>query len=285
ALVYGFYKRKPIVRNVDDLWPEVFYELGIVESPILKKILDLLATASYRIPRAITPISSAYKRKILEKYGVRKDKIQVVEVGVDLTELSIASNENEERFVVMYSGILGVGYDFEVVLKAADALSVYEDITFVIRGVGELAGSLKKSIERFNLKNVILDTHFLPKPELTALLSSADVFLLPMSAKGSVEEGLPTKIFEYQALGKPVICCSEGMPARYIEKTKSGIAVKTGDYKALAKAILYLKKNKEIAKEKGNSGRLYVEDNLSVEKIGSKMMLAFNKILMEQNNK
>ena len=29
SLIYGAAKRVPIVRNVDDLWPEVFYELGL----------------------------------------------------------------------------------------------------------------------------------------------------------------------------------------------------------------------------------------------------------------
>ena len=32
SLVYGVVKHVPIVRNVDDLWPEVFYDLGYVKS-------------------------------------------------------------------------------------------------------------------------------------------------------------------------------------------------------------------------------------------------------------
>ena len=42
ALLYGLTKRKPIARNVDDLWPEVFYELGIVRSKIMRMILLVL---------------------------------------------------------------------------------------------------------------------------------------------------------------------------------------------------------------------------------------------------
>jgi len=67
AVVYGFTKRKPIVRNVDDLWPEVFYEMGIVKSKFMRMLLDFLARLSYVVPAAITPISSAYKLRIVEK--------------------------------------------------------------------------------------------------------------------------------------------------------------------------------------------------------------------------
>ena len=40
ALIYRLIFRKNIIRNVDDLWPEVIYDLGIVKSRILKKLLN-----------------------------------------------------------------------------------------------------------------------------------------------------------------------------------------------------------------------------------------------------
>src|SRR5919112_5924397 len=44
ALIYKILFRKNIIRNVDDLWPEVFYDLGIVKSRFFKKILDFAAS-------------------------------------------------------------------------------------------------------------------------------------------------------------------------------------------------------------------------------------------------
>ena len=125
----------------------------------------------------------------------------------------------------MYSGVLGLGYDFDVVLEAARLLDKNNDIVFVIRGVGEMAPRLKKRISEFGLRNVVLDTRFLPKDELAALLGSADVFVLPMATMSFVDLGLPTKLFEYQSYGKPIICVSGGEPARYVESTKSGLIV------------------------------------------------------------
>jgi colanic acid biosynthesis glycosyl transferase WcaI len=271
SFIYGAVKRKPIVRNVDDLWPEVFYELGYVKPKFARKVLDFLAWLSYTVPAAITPISMGYKRSIVAKYGVSPDKIYVIEVGVeDVKPLSVYGN-SKDKFVIMYSGVLGLGYDFEVILEAARFLDKNDHIVFVIRGVGEMVPRLKKAISEFGLRNVILDTRFLPRDELVALLSSADVFVLPMLSMSFVDLGLPTKIFEYQSYGKPIICVSSGEPARYIKSTKSGLIVKPNDGRGFADAVVRLYTDRPIGAEFGLNGREYVSKYLTSEKLGERM--------------
>jgi glycosyltransferase involved in cell wall biosynthesis len=60
-----------------------------------------------------------------------------------------------------------------------------------------------------------------------------------------------------------------------VREMHPGIVVKPGDYEALAKAILYLRNNPRL----GDSGRKYVENNLSIEKIGKGMIAVFNTVL------
>ena len=278
AVVYGFVKQMPIVRNVDDLWPEVFYELGYVKSKLARKVLDFLAWLSYVVPVAVTPISMGYKRRIVEKYGVSAGKVHVVEVGVDRVEPLNLNEGKKGRFVVMYSGVLGLGYDFDVVLEAAGRLAEHEDIIFVIRGVGELAPSLQRRISELSLENVVLDTRFLPREKLSALLGSADVFVLPMAGMSFVDDGLPTKVFEYQAYCKPIICCSEGEPARYVGATGSGLVVKPKDADGFAEAVVRLYEDRKFAAELGWNGRQYVSENLTTEKIGTNMYKVFESL-------
>jgi glycosyltransferase involved in cell wall biosynthesis len=277
ALVYSFVKRKPIVRNVDDLWPEVFYDLGLVKSKLLRCLLDFLAWLSYSVSVAITPISPGYKKKIVEKYKIKGEKIHIIEVGVRDTVAPefLIPEAPKESFVVMYSGALGLGYDFETVLKAAHLLADYEDIVFVIRGMGECEHEIRRMKEKFGLRNVTIDTTYLSKSRLISFLSSADVFLLPMKQAGAVEEGLPTKIFEYQAFGKPIICVSKGEPAAYIRFTRSGIVVEPGNSRALAAAILRLYEDRKLAWELGTNGYKNVSQNLTSERIGERLYAVF----------
>jgi colanic acid biosynthesis glycosyl transferase WcaI len=282
SFVYSVFKRVPIVRNVDDLWPEVFYELGYVKSTLAQKLLNFLAWLSYMIPAAITPISIGYKRSIVAKYGISPEKIYVVEVGVDRVK-SLNSDENsKDKFTVMYSGVLGLGYDFDVVLEAARFLSNNKDVVLVIRGVGEMAPMLKKGVSELGLKNVVLNTRFLPKDELVALLGSADVFVLPMACMSFVDSGLPTKVFEYQSYGKPIICVSGGEPARYVASTKSGLIVKPKDAKGFADTVIRLYKDRQLGEDLGMNGKKYVSEHLTSQEIGRRMYGIFASVVFSE---
>jgi glycosyltransferase involved in cell wall biosynthesis len=90
---------------------------------------------------------------------------------------------------------------------------------------------------------------------------------------------MSSKLYEYQAVVKPTICYGEGQPAEYVKETRSGIVVKPGDYEAMAETVLYLKENRDVAGKLGVSGARYVENNLSIEKVGLKMMVAFSYAL------
>jgi glycosyltransferase involved in cell wall biosynthesis len=235
------------------------------------------------LPAAITPISMGYKRSIVAKYKVSPKKVHVIEVGVDqVAPLNTIGNSKDE-FVVMYSGVLGLGYDFNVILNGArffEQISTAEidDVVFIIRGVGEMASKLKNDINELDLTNVILDTRFLSKDELVALLGTADAFMLPMASTGFVEEGLPTKIFEYQAYGKPIICVSNGEPAKYVAATESGLVVKPNNAYGFAEAVVRLYKDRELGSKLGFNGRRYVSKNLTAEKIGRRIYAVFSSI-------
>jgi glycosyltransferase involved in cell wall biosynthesis len=278
GFIYGKAKRAQFIRNVDDLWPEVFYDLGLVKSSLIRRFLDFSALLSYSIPTAITPISESYKTFINKKYCINPKKIHVIEVGVEPPLSLIRSQKGETSpFVVMYSGVLGYGYDFGIILDAAQKLRE-KNILFVIRGVGELSLKLDQSIRSLNLTNVLLDTRFLSKSELSAMLNSADAFILPLVDARLIDMGLPTKIFEYQAYGKPILCVSKGESASYIQKTGSGVVINPGDVLGLINAITCLRQNRSICEKFSLNGKNYISNNLTTEKIGERMYRIFSEL-------
>jgi len=285
ALIYKAFNRCVLFRDVPDLWPEAIYDLGMIKSGIIKSILDFVSKVSYLVADGVTSISAGYLPVLKKKYGLTDDRLHFIEVGVDTDLLhpyveestNSSSYRLNNKFIVMYSGNLGIQYDFNTVLEATKLLENYVDIIFIIRGWGVLKNFIRESIKEH--RNVYLDTEVVDNQKICDILNSADVFLLPMKHLKAAEMGLPTKLFEYQACGKPIICVSSGETARYVEETRSGIVVKPGDYEALAEAVLNLKENRAVAESLGASGRRYVERNLSIEKIGSKMITAFSYAL------
>lgn len=281
AVVFSFFKRTPIVRNVDDLWPETAIEEGYLREGLLARLGRLTAKLAYKACKAITPISYGYKRELITKYGIPSGKIHVVEVGVDTNRFcplkkDIVNFSNNQQLTVMYSGILGTGYHFDYLLDVAKLMKNEKGIQFVIRGFGER----KKEIQRkqSHLGNVHICEEFLEFHELIQVLNSADILFLPMKPLPAHEAGLPTKLLEYMALGKPIICSSEGDAADLVQKAGCGFVVSPHSPPDAVKAILALKKDRHLRKLLGRKGRLYVERYLSVEKISRKLERVFSMI-------
>jgi colanic acid biosynthesis glycosyl transferase WcaI len=278
SFVYSFLKGCPLVQNVDDLWPESLYILDISRK---SRFGEFLAEITYKLSSAITPISPGYVKILCEKYGVSREKVHIVRAGVDLSTFRAKDNlfgSKEEAFTVLYSGAFSLAYDFDQVLLAAKALDNVDEVKFVLQGGGELAGHLKVRVRELKLKNVRIMDRIVSRDEVAKLLSGADALILPLRDFGSPYLGLSSKLYEYQAAGMPIICCAEGQPAEYVKETNSGIVIRPGDYESLAKAVVFLRENRGIAKKLGVLGRQHVENDLTLDKIGLRMMTVFKKI-------
>ena len=278
SLIYKVANRCKIVQNVDDLWPEALYDLGLDPKSLLARFGEFVARIAYKVSSGITPISPAYVDVLLRKYGVDQKKIFVVLAGVDANKFHLRrKNVKRERFRVLYIGAFSPAYDFDQVFKAAESLTL-KKVDFIIQGGGELAYELRRKQKENALANVEVIENIVSRDEVIEIMAEADALLLPLNGVGSIEKGISSKLYEYQAAEKPIICCSNGQPGRYVTESRSGLVVKPGDFQMLAESILCLMENPSFARELGSSGRRYVLDNLTIKQTGVAIMQAFNKI-------
>lgn len=280
ALFYKRTKGCSVVQNVDDLWPEVLYELNMIGPGFLRRSAEYVSKFTYKMSDAITPISPAYIDVITSKYGISPKKMHVIPAGVDYDKFALWNSNTEIKekvdvFKVLYIGALSPAYDFDQVMKAAKLLSSMRSIKFIIQGGGDLASSLKSKVKEMGLSNVAVVLKIVNRDQVVEALHHANVLLLPLNGSRFIEMGISSKLYEYQAAGKPIVCCSSGQPARYVSETKCGIVVKPGNYVGLANAIIRLYQNKEEAKNFGEAGRYFAMENLSLEKIGLRMSKVF----------
>jgi glycosyltransferase involved in cell wall biosynthesis len=283
--IYSRFKKAPVARNVDDLTLEDLIDLKLIsKNSVILKIATVIYRIFYVKGDIVTPISRGYNNTIEKKYCVDPEKICEVRIGVD-TELVIkpSLDSKNKNFRIIYAGILGLGYDFDQVLNCAKLLE-HENVEFILHGTGECLPQIKARIRELSLINVQLSDKMLPsRNDVLKLLCSANALILPMKDYGNRYLGLPTKLYEYQAVGKPIICCCDGVPSDYIVETKSGLIVKPGDYENLAKTILRLRDDENLALMLGENGRRHVESQESLRMIGYKLKTAFEKILYERN--
>lgn len=278
AYIYSKIRGGVVIRIVDDLWPELLYERGLIKSKLLRRLMNRLTKFSYTYPKFIIPLNEEVKDIIHDSYKISNEKIESISHGVDLEIFTSIERNRREFFVVMYSGSLIESYDFDIIINVAKKLK-NKKIKFVIRGKGRLFSYLLEQKEKFQIENLEISSDFLPLEELPNTLAESDVLLVPMRGEQSLNLSLPTKILEYQAVGRPIICCSNGAVGNYVERTESGIRVNVGDSDALAETILKMESDPELCKRLGRNGRMYAEQNLRFEKIAQRLSNIIQKTL------
>lgn len=169
----------------------------------------------------------------------------------------------QDKFIIMYSGNIGLYYDLENIIKVIGKFKNREDVVFAFVGDGTVKGKIEYYVNENKLENVT----FIPyqdKADLIYSLNAGDVHWV-VNAKGIKGVSVPSKLYGVMASGKPVLgVLDEGSEARLIvEECNCGVCIEPGNYEEIYRKINYILENKETIKSLGANGRAYLERNLT----------------------
>lgn len=171
----------------------------------------------------------------------------------------------QDKFIIMYSGNIGLYYDLENIIKVIGEFKDREDVVFAFVGDGTVKDKIEAYVSENNLSNVT----FIPyqdKADLIYSLNAADIHWV-VNAKGIKGVSVPSKLYGVMAAGKPVLgVLDKGSEARLIvEDCNCGLCIEPGNYKEISNNIEYILNNKEEIRLLGLNGRQYLESNLTKE--------------------
>ncbi len=178
----------------------------------------------------------------------------------------LKENDLQNKFIVMYSGNIGLYYDLENIIKVTEHFKRYNDLAFVFIGEGAVKQKMQSFVEEKEINNV----HFLPyqpKEFIKYSLNAADVHLV-VNQKGIKGVSVPSKIYGVMAAGKPILgVLEQGSEAQMlIEKSQCGVVVEPQNYQGISKQIEYLYNlEKEQLSNLGFNGRDYLDQHLKRE--------------------
>ena len=191
-----------------DVYPDVFKITGMKESHLLYRSWAFLNRIVFKKAFRLFTIGNRMAH-LLEKY-IGKDKLLITPLwSIFQANEKVPKEKNPfvlqenllGKFVVQYSGNIGLTHKVEVMVELAERMRSYPDILFQIIGRGSRVLSLKKTVEEKNLENC----QFLPfqSDEMFPYsLSAADlgvVILDDLTSKGSV----PSKSYNLMSYGIP----------------------------------------------------------------------------------
>ena len=139
--------------------------------------------------------------------------------GIDSEFLSADCNQDlcedeKNKTVVLYAGNIGEGQGLhKIIPEFANKLSGQVEV--VIIGDGGRKKQLQDSINENKVSNVTLVAP-VSRAELLKFYCKSDVLFLHLNDYAAFEKVLPSKLFEYGALGKPILAGVSGYAANFV---------------------------------------------------------------------
>lgn len=296
--VYGKWKKKAsFIYNVQDFNPEQIMAVQYTKSKYIVRLMmmadkfscrysdlvitvgcDLVETLKYRFKNQTVPNYVMINNWVDEKkvYPLPTDHERVLnfkrKYGID------------GKFVVMYSGNIGLYYDLENLIKVFkqfrkgyNTKGEYEEapktvdgreVVFAFVGAGSVLNKLDLYVKKHHFENIV----FIPyqnKDDIIYSLNAGDVHCC-VNAKGIKGVSCPSKVYGIMAVGKPILGVleKETEVRNLIEKSNCGKCCEPENYDEVARIIHWYIENSETneVKAMGMNGREYLEKYLAKDK-------------------
>ncbi len=274
-----------LVYNVQDLYPDIALATGGVRSTVLLGLLRRANDFAYSRADLIVTLGHDMAARIVNK-GVPTDKVIVVPDWVDCGDIRpLATNPFRrglgDKFIVMYSGNIGLSQQLEAVLECAHRLRHDPRILFTLIGEGARKKWLQERAREMGLTNVVF-LPYQPKEKLGESLTAADLHLIPL-APGTAGCLVPSKIYGILAAGRPFVAIMEenAEVASIAREHGVGMVVRPGDVDGLTRTIAECVDAPERLQHMGNRARLLAELHFDRNKVTSRFGSVLASVAMQ----
>ncbi len=199
--------------------PTVFYSIDIDYRLVPQKFLQPFGKwmESWNIRHADLVLSiNEGLREYTIRIGAKREKTGVIRAGIDLERYDPSKVTGEEirrqygiakdDIVLFFMGWL---YHFsglkEVARELAKIKDQYPKIKLFIVGDGDAYENLKELREQLHLEDRMILAGKQPFEKIPQLIAAADICLLPAYDNEIMHDIVPIKMYEYMAMGKPIL--------------------------------------------------------------------------------
>lgn len=180
--------------SIDDFQKKNNYSLPV-------RLLQWIEKTVAKNSQAVV-VPSKYLGRIVESWGVKKEKVAVIHNEVDYIVAKPINHENEKWIVSVgrLTSWKGMGTLIGIM---PDLLKENSNLKLKIVGDGPMMNDLKLKIKNLNLENMVELTGNLPKEKALSYMASANIFVL-----NSGYEGYSHVLVEAMNQGVPVVLAS-----------------------------------------------------------------------------
>jgi glycosyltransferase involved in cell wall biosynthesis len=241
-----------IILDLHDPMPELMmsiYNLG-AESHFVRW-LRRLEKLSISFAHLILTPNKAFQELFISR-GCPSEKIQVIMNSPEsdifrpskYDSLTRTSANGEKPFKIMYHGLIAERHGLDTALEAIARLrSVIPTLEFHIFGDRTpYMNKVDAQMQKLGLRSCVHYHGYRPQTEIAKSIRSIDLGIIPNRRSPFTEINMPTRIFEYLAMGKPVVV-PDTRGIRDYFGAESALFFEPGDPQSLGDAILDVYRN------------------------------------------
>jgi len=268
-----------------DLCPEL-YQAKTGKKGIFYKILLLFEKFSFKTANIVISANESYKDIAMRnnRGGVLPRDVFVVrnapqtEILQQVVEQKMTYKKSAE-YAIGYVGVMGKQDSLNYLLNAARHL-IYEknmkNVEFILIGTGTEYSNIKNLAAQLGLGDFVIFTGMLPQIEAFRYLSACDVCVTPDEVNEYNAKSSKVKIFEYMALGKPIV--QFDMDENRYMAQGAALYAKPNDYIDFAEKIYFLLNNDEIRGRMGNFGKNRIQEHFQWKFSEKELFKAYQQV-------
>lgn len=166
-----------------------------------------------------------------------------------------------QNIVIGYTGAFLPNRGVQHFIKILPGLvNIIPEVRLVLIGDGRYRRDLEKLADDLYIKEYVIFFEKQPYHLLPTYLSIFDIGITRLERNLQNDYTTPNKVFEYMAMGIPVLT-SDSLPMRRIVgSTRTGLIFEAGNVSQLKSVSLSLLQDKTLRKELGDNGRSLIRD-------------------------
>ncbi len=256
---------------------------SFVRNPKLAKLVE-----DYVLPRVsrILVVTEELKEKTCSR-GINEDKIAVVSNTPGLRAVekkeqnSRSSNlarELSECYSIVYHGGLQSLRGLEFVIQALPKL-LDQNINahFYIFGQGN-KGLFEKLVEKYELSDNVHLMGWWPLPDIMEAIGNAKVGVIPHRKSPHTDSTVPNKIFDYMAVGLPVVASDTIPMSRIVYQTRCGEIFESGNINSLTEVLRRFYMDEEYREQCGLLGKKAAQSTYNWSRNSAVLLEAIEQI-------
>ncbi|MDX1628083.1 MAG: glycosyltransferase, partial [Fulvivirga sp.] len=168
----------------------------------------------------------------------------------------------KERYVVLYLGDTGLRRGTACAIRAVDILKDrIPEVLLIMVGKNKVEDpQLRSLIGNLGLEEWVSMEGWQDVSLFPSYVKAADVCISPLKHNLHHNTTYANKIFQYMALGKPLVVSDSTAQQRVVENEGAGLVHEAENERDLANKIMQLYENPSLAKKLGNAGKKAVEE-------------------------